>query len=407
MRAGLDETVDRLVNYEAISNLALDERIASMHLVLKQPSAQVAIDNVRLWLTRMIYSARPLEERMTFFWHNHFATSFVKVGESDLMRVQTDLFRRYAIGNFTQLCVEVAKDCAMLFWLDNFTSAKEHPNENFGRELLELFTLGRGHYAESDVIAAARAFTGWSLDLTVYPVQFKYIEEWHDHGQKTFLGHSGDLIGDDVARIACSQFDHGRLIASKLFAYFAYENPEQELVDRLARIYLDAGTELRPLVTAILKSPEMYSSRAIWTKVKSPIDHIVIACRQLQVQNEIKSIREHLILQGQLPYEPPSVAGWAGGMTWIMAAALLSRMNFSNVAAAELDPLAFGIPSIAPDIVDLYLRRLGPLHVDELTRRELIAFVAPGDVLPQGQALLTRLRGLAHMILSLPEWQML
>ena len=407
LRAGLDETVDRLVNFEAISNFALDQRIASMNLVLKQPNPQVTIDNVRLWLTRMIYSDRPLEERMTFFWHDHFATSLLKVGETELMRAQTDLFRAYALGNFTQLTIEVAKDRAMLFWLDNYTSVKEHPNENFGRELLELFTLGHGHYTEADVLSASRAFTGWTLDRTVYPVQFLYVDEWHDHGQKTFLGRSGDLNGGDIVRIACSQFDHGRLIASKLFGYFAYETSDAALIDRFARIYMDSGTELRPLVAAILKSPEMYSSQALWTKVKAPIDHIATACRQLHIHKEIVSARGHLISQGQLLYEPPNVNGWEGGLAWTTAMSLLSRMSFANAATAEFDPFVFGIPAGASDIVDLYLRRLGPLPVDQAVRLELVDYVAPGGVLPQGQALTSRLRGLAQMILSLPEWQML
>ncbi len=407
VRAGLDGAVDRLVNYDDIPNDALDQRIASMHLVLKQPDPQTYIDIVRLWLTRMIYTAHPLEERMTLFWHDHFATSVAKVGESDLMMIQNDLFRRDALGNFTQLCIEVARDRAMLFFLDNYTSVKEHPNENFGRELLELFTLGRGHYAESDVLAAARAFTGWGLDLKPYPVLYAYDDDRHDHGEKTFLGHTGDLNGDDVIRIACSQLDHGRLIASKLFAYFAYDDPGPDVIDRLARIYLDGGTELRPLVSAILKSPEMYSPRAIWTKIKSPVEHVVMACHQLEIADEVPSSRIHLIRQGQILYEPPSVAGWEGGRSWITSAALLSRMNFANDVSAQFGPFAFGFPSTAEEFIDVYLRRLGPLHVDDATRQRLLGFIAPGGVLPAGAALLPRLRGLVHLILSLPEWQMI
>lgn len=407
VRDGLDAAVDRLVDYDGISNAALDDRIASMHLVLKQPNPQTVPDNVRLWLTRMIYTARPLEERMTFFWHNHFATSWAKVGETQLMRDQNDLFRRNAVGIFNRMAVEVARDPAMLVWLDNETNIKDHANENFGRELLELFTLGRGNYAESDVKACARAFTGWTNDRTVYPIVFKYRPEWHDNGQKTFLGITGDLSGTDIIDIICQQPQHSRWIAGKLFAYFAYDNPEPEVVERFAQIYRDGGTAIRPVVRAILKSPEMYSPRAMWTKVKSPVEHVVMTCHMLEIGGEIMTARDALIQQGQLLYEPPDVSGWKGGLTWVTSAALLSRINFANTVSAVFEPLMFGTPSTGAEAVDLYLDRLGPLHVDDATRQNLIDYVAPGGVMPRATTLPVRLRGLAHMIVSLPEWQVI
>jgi uncharacterized protein (DUF1800 family) len=408
VRDGLERTVDRLVDYESISNAALEQRIKSMNLRLQQPDPQTAVDIVRLWLTRMIYTARPLEERMTFFWHNHFATSIDKVGESTLMRNQNDLFRRFALGNFRALCSEVARDPAMLVWLDNFTSVKQHANENFGRELLELFTLGRGHYTEADVQAAARAFTGWTLDLTAYPVVFMYDDEIHDHGSKTFLGFTGDLDGNDIIRIICGLDQHGRFIATKLFAFFAYDDPEPEVVARLAKAYLNSGNDTRTLVKEILLSPEMYSSRAIWTKVKSPLEHVVGACRMLQVPDELPTARSELARQGQVVYSPPDVSGWPKGLTVITAASLLSRMNFANDAVGDFDPFQMDIPSTAPAIVDSFLHRLGPMEVDADSRQELIEYLAPaGAALPSGERLRVRLRGLAHLILSLPEGQLL
>ena len=407
VRDGLQKTVDRLVNYEVITNDLLESRIAGMHFDLNPVSTPSYTDMVRWWLIRMIYTARPFEERMTFFWHNHFATSVEKVGLSDLMRAQTDLFRSNAVGNFIPLCIEVAKDRAMQFWLDNWSSDKDHPNENFGRELLELFTLGRGHYSETDVSASARAFTGWTLGFTTFPVTYVYDDEKHDHGLKTFLGQTGDWNGDQIVRFACSQFDHGRWMASKLFAYFAYDNPEQEVVDRFARIYMDSGTNLKPMLIAILTSEEMYSPRAIGTRVKSPVEHVAMACHMLQLFDEVPHSYDRLMEQGQLLYSPPDVSGWKGGLTWVTSAALLSRMNFANDAVALFDPIRFGIPSAADAAVDVYLQRLGPLQVDGATRQALIDYVAPGGVLPRDWALIVRLRGLAHMILSIPEWQMI
>lgn len=409
VRDGFEETVDRIVHYTAIPNGSLDQRIAAMYFDPTLPFHKP----VRIWLTRMIYTARPLEERMTFFWHNHFATNVRKVMNPILSANQVErLLRPRALGNFRTLAQELARDPAMLLWLDNWTSTKEHPNENFGRELLELFTLGRGHYSEGDVQAATRAFTGWTLDLSIKPGFFLYRDDWHDHGQKTFMGETGDLDGNRVIDIITSKFDHGRWIAGKLFAELAYENPEPELVDRLARVYLDAGTEIEPLVMAILTSDEMYSPRAILTKVKSPLEHVVMSCRLLELRDEVTThgndvtAHEYLTTQGQYPYEPPNVAGWPHGLAWITSAGLLSRINFASAAVGGFDPLVFGINSSAEEIVENYLQRLGPMHIDSTARGELISYLAPGGSLPRGPSLLARLSGLARMILSLPEWQM-
>jgi uncharacterized protein (DUF1800 family) len=404
---GLDGAVNGLVDYEMIPNAALDLRLARMNLDFEATSLQSYIDIVRWWITRLIYSARPLEERMTFFWHNHFATSVEKVGESDLVKNQNELFRRYALGNFRNLCTAVARDPAMLFWLDNYTSVKDHPNENFGRELQELFTLGRGHYSEDDVKAASRAFTGWTIDRNYYPVIFRFNDDDHDHGQKTFLGQTGDFDGNDIVRIICDQEQHGRFMAAKLFAFFAYDDPEPDVIDRFARIYLDSGTEVKPLVRAILLSPEMYSPRAMWSKIKSPLEHVLMACHLLQTPDELPSARAELVRQNQILFSPPDVSGWPHGIRWITASALLSRMNFANDAVVDFDPLKFGIGSNPSVIVGSYLHNLGPLNVVDATRQQLIDYLAPGGVFPEGWTLITRLRGLAHVILSLPEWQIL
>jgi len=404
---GLEKTVDRLVNYEGIPNDLLDYRLAGMNLDVNPVSLTSFVDMVRAWLIRMTYTTRPLEERMTLFWHNHFATSFMKVSESDLMRFQNDLFRKHAVGNFIELCIGVAKDRAMQFWLDNHLSTKDHPNENFGRELLELFTLGRGNYTEADVSASARSFTGWTLAFATFPCTYYYDDTIHDHGLKTFLGQTGDWNGDHIIRMACAQPAHARFIASKLFAYFAYDNPEPGVVDRFAEIYSGSGTDLKPLVTAILTSSEMYSPRAIGTRVKSPVEHVVMTCRMLGLLQEVPGSRDRLDEQGQLLYAPPDVSGWKGGLTWITSAALLSRINFSNAAVAQFDLARFGAVKDAASAVNVYLDQLGPMQITEATRQALKDYVAPGGVFPQGSAQDTRLRGLARMILSLPEWQMI
>ncbi len=401
---GLDVTVGKLINYESVSLSGLELRLERQNLDIR------TFDGLaRWWLTRMIHSPRPLEERMTLFWHDHFATGASKVEDAGLMLRQNQLLRSRALGNFIDLTIEISKDPAMLIWLDNHTSRKEHANENYGRELLELFTLGQGFYSELDVYSAAKAFTGWTFNWI--PLEFRFIPEWHDDSQKDFLGRIGNWNGDDIVRIACSEFAHGRMIASKLFAYLAYENPDNEVIDPLARIYLDSGTSIRALVGAILKSPEMYSQRALWSKVKSPIDHAVIAFRQLLLDNDnlIWSLPGALAVEGQTLFDPPDVAGWDGGLVWINSGSLLTRMNVSNGFSRIVNParhLAGRSVTTPNQLVDLFLEILGPVRVPGKVRDALIRYVSPDGSLPSGNDLLAKQRGVVHLILSLPEWQM-
>ena len=402
VRDGLTATVERLVDYEGIDNSALDARLAAAALDLDTTQGII-----RWWLIRMLYSARPLEERMTFFWHDHFATAISKVNDRGLMLQQNQTLRSLALGNFEEMLVAVSKDPAMLIWLDNARSRKEHPNENYGRELLELFALGIGHYSEVDVMSAAKAFTGWTLDRTR---KFMFVDQFHDHTQKDFLGRVGDWNGNDVIRIICEEYASAQLIARKLFEYLAYENAEQSVVDRFADIYVASGNEIRPLVRAILTSDEMYSSRALWTKVKSPVDYLVIATRQLGIARDLtRGMGGVLGAQGQTPFNPPDVAGWGSGLEWINSGTLLSRTNFANTLSESFDAVAFsaGETLTTPAaIVDFYLRRLGPIDLPVDARARLAAYISPNGALPSGNQLLVNQRGLVQLILSLPEWQM-
>jgi uncharacterized protein (DUF1800 family) len=402
LRDGLAVAVDRLVDFEGIDNSALDARLNAAALDLDTTQGII-----RWWLIRMLYSARPLEERLTFFWHDHFATAISKVNDRALMLQQNQTLRTMALGNFEEMLVAISKDPAMLIWLDNARSRKEHPNENYGRELLELFALGIGHYSEVDVMSAAKAFTGWSLDRTR---KFVFIDQFHDHTQKDFLGRVGDWNGDDVIRIICEEYASAQLVARKLFEYLAYENAEQSVVDRFADIYVDSGNEIRPLVRAILKSDEMYSARALWTKVKSPVDYLVISTRQLGIVRDMtRGMGGVLTAQGQTPFNPPDVAGWGSGLEWINSGTLLSRTNFANTLSETFDAVAFtaGESLTTPSsIVDFYLRRLGPIELSTEARARLAAYIAPNGTLPSGNQLLVKQRGLVQLILSLPEWQM-
>ena len=400
---GLEATVDRLLDLD-VPNDALDARLA----------AQTDLDLTRLggilrwWTIRLVWSARPLEERMTLFLHDHFATAISKVGQPGPMLEQNELLRRHALGNFSTLTTDVARDVAMLIWLDNRTNVKDHPNENFGRELLELFLLGHGNYSEEDVASAAKAFTGWTISRQTR--RFVFVDRLHDHSQKTFLGRTGDWDGEDIVRMACGEEAHARFLAEKLYHFFVHEHAEESVLARFANVYRDAGTELKPLLRAILTSEEMYSDHVMWSKVKSPADHAITALRQLAIDDDraARVAGTAMSAEGQTLFNPPDVAGWDGGMQWINSASLLTRMNFGAPLLSVFDPARFlegASWSTAAELVDVYLDRLGPLDVPATTRAALEDYVAPGGALPSGSTLTWRMRGLAQMVISLPEWQ--
>lgn len=402
---GLELSVDKLLDYGRTPNDLLENRINALQLNLKANGK--LSDLSRWWLIRMIFTARPLEERLTLFWHDHFATLYTKVLHIGWLRSENDTLRFNATGRFRDLMLAVARDTAMLYFLDTYLSTKTNPNENFAREILELFTLGVGNYAESDVMAATKAFTGWGFNGTT--AEFVFNGQEHDDSDKTLLGRTGPWNGEDIIRIVCGEFAHGQYIASKLFAWFAYDNPEQAVIDRLARVYLDHDTHIAPLVRAILTSDEMYSARAMWGKIKSPIDHVVMASKQLVLPNDVEDAFRYLVQGGQTPFDPPDVAGWEGGSSWITPSALLNRMNFADAATRTFDPLPFlaGERIDTPSqLVDYYTKRLGPLPLPAESRTALIGYVSPDGAMPAGSLNMTKQRGLACVILSLPEWQM-
>jgi len=299
------------------------------------------------WLDRMLRTRRPLNEKMTLFWHGHFATSIRKV-PANLMVGQIDLFRSQALGNFRNLLLAVSKDPAMLVWLDNRSNNKAHPNENFAREVMELFALGLGNYTEDDVKNAARAFTGWTLDKTQ---AFAYRPALHDDGPKTFLGRTGTFQGEDIVSIIVQQPIHQRFICRKLLEFFVYSDPEPELVEALAQTYAFAGCDLARTVGTILRSNVFFSTRAYRALPKSPIEFTIGLLRFMEVAGVPKDTVGWLQRMGQEPLAPPSVKGWDGGPSWINTATLLARFNYVNrlvkAAPPQPAPAVAGTPMAA------------------------------------------------------------
>ena len=279
------------------------------------------------WYQEMLATPTPLTERMTLFWHNHFVSSQQKVKSAQLMYRQHVLLRRQALGNFGELLHAVSKDPAMIVYLDNATNRRGHPNENFAREVMELFTLGVGHYTEQDIKEVARAFTGWSLDRATG--EFRFYPLLHDAGPKTVLGRSGDFDGDAVLDILLAQPQTAELISTKLWREFVSPNADAKEVKRLAAIFREARYEMKPLLRALFTSDAFYAPANRARLIKSPVDLLVGTLRQFGIKGVDTRL---LVFSGrqlnQDLFGPPNVKGWPGGEDWINSTTLLARKQF-------------------------------------------------------------------------------
>jgi uncharacterized protein (DUF1800 family) len=278
------------------------------------------------WVTEMANTESPLTEKMVLFWHNHFTSSLQKVKQPILLYRQNELFRKHALGNYKTLAHAISKDPAMLRYLDNFKSSKISPNENFARELLELFTLGEENYLESDIKEAARAFTGWSIDRKTGKYVFR--KHMHDFGEKEFLAKRGQLDGNDIIEIIFQQPGAAILLVNKLWLEFVSVSPDKAEIDRLAVIFRTNHYEIKPLMRELLMS-KAFRDRANYAQlIKSPLDYVVGTLKVLNVPVEDGRIAAFASAQlGQNVFDPPNVKGWSGGETWITSSSLLARQQ--------------------------------------------------------------------------------
>ena len=288
------------------------------------------------WGERMLTTRRPLEEKLTLFWHGHFATGAGKVRDARMMLRQNEMLRANAAGNFRDLLVGILTDPAMLVYLDNGENRKDHPNENFGRELLELFTMGVGNYTERDIREASRAFTGWTNDA----LEFRFDTENHDYGEKTFLERTGAFDGEDIIDIVLETPVTAEFIAGKLYRFLVREELDAATRRELGDTFRDAGYELRPLLRRMFLSRDFYSTASYATQIKSPVQLVVSTYRKLGLTRlpTIPDFNRLAAGLGQTLFNPPNVAGWAGGRTWITPALLLQRGNlFRGVLFPDRD----------------------------------------------------------------------
>lgn len=276
------------------------------------------------WLREMLAAPSPLSERMTLFWHNHFVSSQQKVHYSQLMYRQNVLLRRHALGNFGTLLHAVSKDPAMVIYLDNASNRKEAPNENFGREVMELFTLGEGHYTEQDIKEAARAFTGWSIEGDTG--EFRWRPGMHDDGMKTVLGRSGNFDGDAILDILLAQSACAEYIVAKLWREFVSPNPEPTEVRRIAQRFRDSRYDIKTALRELFLSPAFWDDNNRATLVKSPVEMVIGALKQFQfTYDDPLPFTFALAQTGQNLFNPPNVKGWPGGDAWINSSTLLAR----------------------------------------------------------------------------------
>lgn len=338
-----------------------------MEFANKQGTVNIRVMQT-LWYARVLGTQRPLEEKLSMFWHNHFATSSSKVENSFVMQNHVEVLRSNCLGNFKTFLYEISKNPAMLYWLDNQENVVGKPNENFAREVMELFTLGVDNYTEKDIQEAARAFTGWRYGIgrrvnNQSPRRvdrFIFVADQHDNGQKSIFGKTGNFNGDEVLDMLCEKPETARFITKKMWEWFAYSDPEPKLLDRLSKVFFDSKLEIRPLVKAIMESPEFYSEKSYRQNVKNPIDFALVVARQLGVGQQIAArinegienpqkdenlgvntklvralgpcfaIHQSTTSMGMELMSPPDVSGWRTGAYWITSATMVERVKWAD-----------------------------------------------------------------------------
>ncbi len=412
-RAGFGATRDELdrraeAGYEAtVEELLHPERqpeIDRLDLLRYQPwtwkPGTMSNPGSATWLYYMVNTRRPLEEKMTLFWHQVFATGVSKVDHWDEIADMIDMFREKGLGSYRELLLEVARNPAMIYWLDNNENHARAVNENWGRELLELFSMGVGSYTEDDVYECSRAFTGWTMDykLPRFPYgrfdwSFRYRPEDHDDGEKTFLGETGRFNGEDVIDIICRQPATARFVARHLYNFFVADEvqvpawngtppKDPETVDAMAAAFLESGSEMRPVLRTMFNSDAFRNARK--TRVKSPAEVVAGTLRlvggaDFPVPGYGELSRQPGYM-GQELLNPPSVEGWQTGDEWITSGALVERVNFMSALVADLDRPGVGemvdrlradAPTAPARLVDACVDFLGAPDVDDETRSSL------------------------------------
>lgn len=456
-RVPLVGVIGHLLNYDRAPD-DVDSKINNAAYIGITTRGQFQPDTVindarQRWLFRMVHSQRPLQEKLALFWHNHFATAYTKVagtfgaehgtkmmdGKAAAVagqrRGQVQLFRDMATGRFDELLIEVAKDPAMLVWLDGRLNVRARPQENFGRELMELFTTGVGHYTEEDVYAAARVFTGWNLrlagdrtaPLTSY-YEYVYNATQHDPTAKTFsfavmpdgsrtiparAATDGEQDGIDLIRALARRPETAERLARRFYAFFVSEftAPPESLIAGMREAYLDHDTSIRAMLVRLFTSNEFLDEANTYARYAWPVEYAVRAIKETGWSGlSVDAAMTPLVNMGQQLYEPPDVNGWALGPEWFSTASMLSRMNFS---AALMSNQRFNLQQAAAQartspeaLLEFQLKRFTPAPLSDNTRAALLDYLRQGVTWPVTDAqLASKASGLARLIVGSSEYQ--
>ena len=421
---GLDATLNELVNYQSVD----DSEAEALADAIKVDGGNAG-SGVAWWLTRILNTKRPLQEKMTFFWSGLLTSQISVVRDPVAMIDQNKLYRANALGVFPDILKAVTANPAMMVYLDIDGSEAQAPNENYARELMELFSLGEGNYTEEDVRQGARAFTGWRVPKTRgdnmlpklgTPV---FVPRRFDSGTKTFLGKNGNFKGNDVVDIITAQPASAMYITKRLFSFFVYENPDDQTLQPFVEVYNKSGRNIGATLEAMLRSDAFYSPQAYRALVKSPVEYIVGAVKALGLQGSAGRVingngpRGGGVFSdmGQIPMEPPNVAGWPGGASWLNSATMFARLNFINQIAGgqeqggavrrqQQPPQPSGASSLgtASQALDYYLPFLLDGNVPDAGRQVLLDYAGGADtpITPD------KLRGLAYILLASPQYHL-
>jgi uncharacterized protein (DUF1800 family) len=424
---GLDGAVSFLVDYDSISTAAYEASLAARNYNLQR-----TVGLQQWFMDRMAFSPRPLEEKMTYFWNLHWTSGIAKVKGETLILNQNQTERQYAMGRFDDMVVKISQDPAMLVWLDNRTSRAGRPNENYARELMELFTLGIDNYTQTDVTEVARALTGWTVAnynrATNYnSATFVDRPDLHDGGSKTILGKTGNWNSYDAIEIILNHTDSrgsvsGRFIGGKLWLFFAGTIAPDYIVDQLQSVYVEAGHSIREVVRSMLLMPEFYETHSVKTWVRSPVEYAVAAIRMLEGSTDFSSPANSLASMGQILFNPSDAKGWDWGTAWLNTGSLFARASLSNTLSTNrgatgtrFDPaaiLAGSDASTAEKVVDIVADRLNVDDVTSETRAAWIDYMNRNDDGTLGtwtntvQNIDEKVRGLVHVMLTSPAFHL-
>jgi uncharacterized protein (DUF1800 family) len=449
--------VELLLNYETIDDDVDTHLLQPGYVQItfgRNPfSPRTVITDARQrWLFRMVHTNRPLQEKMTLFWHNHFATAYGKINSSLAnaaeatrymaakqsedpggVRGQVEMLRDHALGNFRQLLVEIAKDTAMLVWLDGRNNVRTRPQENFGREIMELFTMGVGHYTEQDVYAAARVFTGWNLTRggSDGHLQFTYVAAAHDTAAKTFsfpiYKDGGTTIparataegmqdGLDFIDGLAAHPETPRYLGTKLYRYFISEtgNIDGRWLDRISTAYFRSGYDMRAVMREVLLSGEFWDQAAYFARYSWPVEFVVRALKDVGWSGfGLGDALTPLSNMGQNLYDPPDVAGWDLGERWFSTGSMLARMNFaSSLAFNQKDKLekavrAAGAGTTPESLLAYVLNGLPAPDFDNAVRSEMLNYLtATGPWTGSTPQLQAKTSGLVHLVAGSAEYQL-